>query len=168
MPSGLVRYQQAETLHFITFSCFQRLPYLADPQSKSVIEAILEQTRSRHNARIYAYVVMPNHVHLIINEPPSISLAQFPKSFKQSASRTLKGDRKQFWQNRYYDGNIGGEDARLEVIRYIHRNPIKRGLVTRPHDYPWSSFHHYISGHRGTVEIESEWTAWWRESHSSR
>ena len=167
MPFSLKRYQQAETLHFITFSCFQRLPFLSDPHSKSVVETALEETRSRHNARIYAYVLMPNHVHLLINEPPSILLDQFLKSFKQAASRKLKGDRKRFWQARYYDANIGGEDARQEIIRYIHRNPVKRGLVARPHDYPWSSFRHYITGHRGVVEIESEWTARWRETRSS-
>ena len=168
MPFGLKRYQQAESLHFVTFSCFQRLPYLSDPHSKSVAETSLEQTRSRHNACIYAYVLMPNHVHLLINEPPSIFLGQFLKSFKQAASRKLKGDRKHFWQARYYDANITGEDARLEIIRYIHRNPVKRDLVARPHDYPWSSFRHYITGQRGTVEIESEWTARWRETHSSQ
>ena len=168
MPFGLRRYQQAESLHFITFSCFHRLPYLSDPHSKSVVEAVLEKTRSRHEARIYAYVLMPNHGHLLINEPPSILLDQFIKAFKQSASRELKGDRKQFWQDRYYDANISGEDARLEIIRYIHRNPIKRDLVARPHEYQWSSFQHYLSGQRGAVEIESEWTARWRESHSSR
>lgn len=168
MPDGLHRYQQAETLHFITFSCYHRLPYLAEAAAKSVVERVLEDTRSRHNARIYAYVLMPEHVHLLINEPPVIPLGQFLKAFKQTTSRKLKGERKQFWQDRYYDGNISGEDARLETIRYIHRNPVKRGLIGRPHDYLWSSFHHYISGHRGTVEIESEWTARWRESHSSR
>jgi putative transposase len=45
------------------------------------------------------------------------------------------------------------------VIRYIHRNPVKRGLVASPGDYQWSSFNHYATGVRGAVEIESEWTA---------
>ena len=78
-----------------------------------------------------------------------------------------QGLRDQFWQARYFDRNITGEDARTEVIRYIHRNPAKRGLVTRPEDYPWSSFTHYTTGTRGTVEIESDWTARWRQTHSS-
>jgi len=74
MPFGLKRFQQAEALHFITFSCFHRLPYLEQPEPKSTLEAILEQTRARHQARIYAYVFMPEHVHFLINEPrPSCS-----------------------------------------------------------------------------------------------
>jgi hypothetical protein len=54
--------------------------------------------------------------------------------------------------------------ARSEVIRYIHRNPVARGLVAKPEDWPWSSFRHYASGVRDTVEIESQWTAFLRGS----
>lgn len=159
MPYNLKRFQKAEALHFITFSCFHRLPLLEEPNPKHVFEAILEQTRARHQARIYAYVLMPEHVHLLMNEPDSISVAQFLKALKQTASRKLKGDRDRFWQDRYFDRNIRGESARSEVIRYIHRNPVKRGLVSSPEEYCWSSFRHYTCGDRGVVEIESEWTA---------
>ena len=159
MPYGLHRYQQAETLHFITFSCFHRLPYLAAPAAKNLVQAILEQTRARHQARIYAYVLMPEHVHLLVNEPPHILVAQFLKVLKQTTSRHLKGQQDHFWQTRYYDANISGEDERSDVIRYIHRNPVKRNLVANPEDYPWSSFRHYTTGEPGPVEIESSWTA---------
>jgi putative transposase len=159
MPNGLKRFQRAEALHFITFSCFHRLPFLEAAGPKVAVEAILEQTRARHQARVYAYVLMPEHIHLLINEPPSILVAQFLKALKQITSRQLRGDRQQFWQPRYYDSNIHGETARSEVIRYIHRNPVKRGLVTSAEQYQWSSFNHYATGIRGVVEIESEWTA---------
>jgi REP-associated tyrosine transposase len=159
MPYGLKRFQKAEALHFITFSCFHRLPFLATPEPKETFEAVLEQTRARHQARVYAYVLMPEHIHLLINEPPLILLAQFLKALKQMTSRKLRGDRPQFWQDRYFDGNIHSEAARSQVIRYIHRNPVKRGLVASPEQYQWSSFNHYATGIRGVVEIESEWTA---------
>jgi putative transposase len=159
MPYGLKRFQRAEALPFITFSCFHRLPFLEAPGSKETVEDLLEQTRARHRARVYAYVPMPEHIHLLINEPPSILVAQFLKALKQITSRKLRGGRRQFWQPRYFDANIRGETARSEVIRYIHRNPVKRGLVPSPSDYQWSSFNHYATGIRGVVEIESEWTA---------
>ena len=159
MPYGLKRFQKAEALHFITFSCFQRLPFLEAPATKETFELILEQTRSRHQARVYAYVLMPEHIHLLINEPPLILLAQFLKALKQITSRKLRGDRPQFWQDRYFDANIYGEAARSEVIRYIHRNPVKRGLVASPEQYRWSSLNHYATGIRGVIEIESQWTA---------
>ena len=159
MPNGLKRFQRAEALHFITFSCFHRLPFLEAPSPKNTVEAVLELTRARHQARVYAYVLMPEHVHLLINEPPSILVAQFLKAVKQITSRKLRGDHRQFWQPRYFDANIRGETARSEVIRYIHRNPVKRGLVASAGQYRWSSFNHYATGIRGVIEIESEWTA---------
>ncbi|HEV2485903.1 MAG TPA: transposase [Terracidiphilus sp.] len=159
MPYGLKRFQKAEALHFITFSCFHRLPLLDAPEPKNTIETVLEQTRARHQAKIFAYVLMPEHVHLLINEPPSILVAQFLKAVKQITSRKLSGQHEKFWQERYFDRNIRGEAARSEVIRYIHRNPVKRGLAVSPGDYRWSSFNLYATGIRGVVEIESEWTA---------
>ena len=162
MPSGLKRFQKAESLHFITFSCFHRLPLLDAPGAKETFEAVLEQIRARHQARVYAYVLMPEHVHLLVNEPPQILLAQLLKAVKQMASRKLRGPREKFWQERYYDSNVRGEKACSEVIRYIHRNPVKRGLVAKPEDWPWSSFRHYATGLDGTVEIESQWTAFAR------
>ncbi len=101
---------------------------------------------------------MPEHIHLLVNEPPLILLAQFLKALKQITSRKLRGNRPQFWQDRYFDANTYGEAARSEVIQYIHRNPVKRGLVASPEQYRWSSFNHYATGIRGVVEIESEWT----------
>ena len=162
MPSGLKRYQKAEALHFITFSCFRRLPLLEAIEAAETIEAVLEQTRARHQARIYAYVAMPEHIHLLVNEPPQILLAQFLKAVKQVTSRKLRGPRQKFWQDRYYDSNVLGEKGRSAVIRSIHRNPVARGLVTKPELWPWSSFRHYATGVAGAVEIESQWTAFRR------
>jgi putative transposase len=102
---------------------------------------------------------MPEHVRLLMNEPPLILVAQFLKVLKQMASRKLRGQREKFWQECYHDPNLRGEAERSQVISYIHRNPVKRGLVASPGDYPWSIFNHYATGIRGTVEIESEWTA---------
>src|SRR5256884_9060235 len=68
-----------------------------------------------------------------------------------------------FWQARFYDFNVWTERKRIEKLRYIHRNPVKRGLVESPEQWAWSSFRHYISGVEGMVEIESQWTARKRE-----
>ena len=55
------------------------------------------------------------------------------------------------------------ERKKVEKLRYMHRNPVKRGLVQHPKDWAWSSFRHYATGAEGIVEIESEWTARRRE-----
>ena len=64
MPLGLERRHNTGQLHFITFSCYHRLPYLEDPASKSTLEQAIEKARRTHNLAIYAYVLMPEHIHL--------------------------------------------------------------------------------------------------------
>jgi putative transposase len=172
MPLGLKRYQQTGDFHFITFSCYQRLPFLAPPAAKQTFEEILETLRKRHHFYITGYVLMPEHVHLLLSEPPNIPLASLLHVLKGETSRRLKGKRDQFWQRRYYDFNVFTEDKRVEKLRYTHRNPVVRGLVEKPQDYPWSSFRHWSTGEPGRVEIESQWTARHREllaqTHSSQ
>ena len=107
---------------------------------------------------------MPEHVHLLVNEPGRETLARAMQSLKQSVARTLALRAKDpFWQARYYDFNVRSERKFVEKLRYIHRNPVERGLGERPGDWPWSSLRHYLTGAEGTVEIESEWTARRRE-----
>jgi putative transposase len=164
MPSGLHRIQQAKQLHFVTFSCFQRKPKLMTPQSRSVFERSLELTRLAYGFRVAGYVVMPEHVHLLLTEPDTGPLATALQALKQSVSRKLALRAPEpFWQARYYDFNVWSEEKRIEKLRYIHRNPVRRGLVEKPEDWLWSSFRHYATGVEGAVEIESEWSAQKRE-----
>jgi putative transposase len=85
---------------------------------------------------------------------------------KQKTSGKLKRKAEvRFWQRRYYDFNVHSELKRVEKLRYMHRNPVQRGLVEKPEDWPWSSFVRYATGTTGTVEIESDWTAQRREAN---
>ncbi len=85
-------------------------------------------------------------------------LTQTLKALKQSVARRLIAGREHFWQPRYYDFNVWSSAKRTEKLKYIHRNPVARGLVERPEDWPWSSYRHYVSGEEGVIEIASWWT----------
>ncbi len=141
---------------------------------------MLETVRRWYGFWLIGYVVMPEHVHLLLSEPERENLGLVLQMLKQMVSRKLRpasarrggpsyreakaGNVTQpFWQARYYDFNVWSEPKRVEKLRYIHRNPVKRGLVERPEDWLWSSFHHYLTGEEGVVEIESHWTATKRE-----
>lgn len=165
MPWGLKRYQQARCLHFVTFSCYQRAPLLGTPAARDAFEHTLERTRVWYGFYICGYVVMPEHVHLLVSEPERTPLCTAIQMLKQNVARTLPRPvaNGPFWQTRYYDFNIWSEEKRIEKLRYMHRNPVKRGLVERPGDWSWSSFRHYVSGYDGAVEIESQWTERKRE-----
>jgi len=150
MPTGLKRFQQTKQFHFITFSCYKRQPFLHTDEAKDTVQQILEQTRKQQNLCIAAYVLMPEHVHLLTNEPAKDTLAIFLQVLKQLTSRQLKSpDQKQFWQSRYYDFNVSSMEKYIEKVLYIHRNPVARGLVSKPEDYRWTSFNHYATGEHG-------------------
>jgi putative transposase len=91
MPIGLKSYQQTGNLHFITFSCHHRLPYLASPKAKDILQQLLERTRQSHGFFLTAYVLMPEHVHLLINEPEKETLATSLRVLKGESSKLLKG-----------------------------------------------------------------------------
>jgi putative transposase len=164
MPWGLKRYQETRQLHFLTFRCYHRQPKLRDAKSCTIFESALERARQQHGLQVYGYVLMPEHVHMLVSEPERDVLARAMQSLKQSVSRTLAlRAAEPFWQVRYYDFNVWSERKFVEKLRYIHRNPVTRGLVARPEDWPWSSYRHYANGEEGPVQIESQWTARRRE-----
>jgi putative transposase len=165
MPSGLKRYQHTHQLHYITFTCFHRAPSLQTAEARDVFVQTFERVRVRYGFYVVGYVVMPEHVHLLISEPERGSLAVALQMLKQVSSRqlcrvSLGGA---FWQARYYDCNVWSKRKRVEKLRYIHRNPVKRGLCVKPEDWAWSSFRSYAAGEDSVVEIESQWTARKRE-----
>ena len=122
----------------------------------------------RHFAlRVYSYVVMPEHVHLLLSEPEQDTLADAIHYLKLSFTKRLHSQPRgtgSFWQKRYYDRNVRNADEFTIKLRYLHRNPVKRGLVNEAGDWRWSSVRHYAFREMGVVEIESEWTARDRET----
>jgi putative transposase len=157
MPSRLKRYQLTGDFHFLTFSCHDRSPYLASVVARNLFEEALEQTRRRYVFHILGYVLMPEHVHLLVSEPKRAALSRAIQALKTAVSKRSR--RRPFWQRRYYDFNIFSSGKLREKLRYMHRNPVARGLVAKPEEWRWSSFRHYLAGESGVVEIESSWTA---------
>ena len=164
MPWGLKRFQEARCLHFVTFSCYQRMPRLGSARARDIFEQTLERVRQWYGFYIAGYVVMPEHVHLLVTEAERAKLSLALQMLKQNVARQMREpEAGSFWQPRYYDFNVWSETKRIEKLRYIHRNPVQRGLVASPEQWAWSSFRHYVSGVEGAVEIESQWTARRRE-----
>jgi putative transposase len=165
MTLGLRRLQHTGQSHFVTFSCYQRSPKLCDPRFCDQLLVVLEGARKHFGLRVYAFVFMPEHVHLLLSEPARCTLAQVIHFVKLSSAKRIRrlraeqGESGPFWQKRYYDRYLRNYRDFVEKLRYIHRNPAKRGLCDKPEEWPWSSFRHYALGERGVVEIESEWTA---------
>jgi putative transposase len=169
MPDGLVRLHHSGQSHFLTFSCFRRQPLLARMHMEDAFILALEEVRRRFQMRIYGYIVMPEHVHMLVSEPDCATLAESIQLLKTKVSVQARKARKRaagdepFWQARYFDHNVRNHAGFVTQLRYIHRNPVKRGLCNAPEDWPWSSFRAWALGEIGPVEIENEWTAMRRE-----
>ena len=171
MPANLHRYYGAGYLHFITTSCYQRRPLLCTPRSRDLFLEVMEQIRKRHQFVVVGYVVMPEHVHLLFGEPergyPSLVLAALKQTFARRLLQNLRGRinskdcalwstplaEGHVWQRRFYDFVVFTDKKRIEKLRYMHRNPVVRGLVLEPQQWPWSSFRHYAYDEPGQVLV---------------
>ena len=172
MPTGLQRYYGKGDLHFVTFSCYRRLPLLASERARNLFVKELARVRAEYGFRLIGYVVMLNHVHLLMSEPKKGTPSTVMQMLKQRVSRKMRkrtkrisGQRefqfdedglelKSFWQERFYDFNVYKRGRIKEKLNYMHANPVIRGLVEHPHNWPWSSWSSYMKGERGLVEID--------------
>ena len=171
MTYRLRRYYGHGHLHFITCSCCARQPWLGSPRRRDLFLRILEETRQRYGFAVVGYVVMPEHFHLLIGEPekgtPSIVMQVLKQRFARQVLAEIRRRRdprqpglwpesEHVWQRRFYDFNVWSKDKRVEKLRYIHRNPVKRGLVQEPEHWAWSSYRDYAGLEPGVVKL-NEW-----------
>lgn len=165
--------------HALTFACFHRQPFLLrDRSCRWVIDAI-DRARQRHQFDLWAYVLMPEHVHLLIfPTQPHYSISTILNSIKKSVSnRALAYVREhapsflprmrdaqpggktcyRFWQRGGgYDRNLFSPKYVWTTIEYIHNNPVKRGLCDAPENWAWSSARAYLGDVREPLRIDFE------------
>ena len=176
VPRGLKRFHGAGDLHFITFSCYRRRQFLAHASRRGMFLRALEKAAADYQLTVIGYVVMPEHVHLLVSEPERENLSTVIKAVKQSVARRVKRQWRRrstqqrlfpdsiperFWQARFYDFNVWTAKKRIEKLRYIHRNPVTRGLVESPEQWPWSSFRFYAFGEKGLVTVNAIFPPKW-------
>ena len=163
------RYYGAGDLHFITCSCYRRQPLLGTPLRRDLFLKVLEQVRKRYVFVVVGYVVMPEHFHLLISEPQEKNPSTVMQALKLGfARRVLAEERRRsspsqaglfeqapqhVWQKRFYDFNVWTARKRAEKLRYMHHNPVRRGLVESPEQWRWSSFRAYFMGEAGPVAV---------------
>jgi putative transposase len=154
MPKGLVRRHRAGDLHFVTISCHRHAHVLKEAEACRILQRILEETRQRYGFHVVGYVFMSNHIHLLVTEPEEALISTAIQVLKQRFSRTRT---EEFVRKpRYHDFNVYSNDKRVEKLRYMHRNPVKAGVVERPEDYPWSSYRAYAFGEPHPIFISCE------------
>ena len=131
-----------------------RLPGAAR-EARNVFLKILAQVREQYGFAVVGYVIMPEHIHLPISETRKGTPSIVMQVLKQRVSREIRRRRRtlvpagqlslrfgdgpaalpQFWQRRFHDFNIWSAKKRAEKLEYMHMNPVKRELVTRPRNW---------------------------------
>ncbi len=153
--------------HFITCSCYRRRQFLGSARRRDLFLKILEEARRKFDFIVVGYVVMPEHFHMLVSEPKTKSLSIVMQVLKQRVSQKCRQRRRRtkqmdlgeaesppaFWQTRYYDFNVYSGKKKVEKLRYMHRNPVTRGLVASPEQWRWSSYRYYGYGEQGPVKI---------------
>jgi putative transposase len=172
MPKNLKRLTGRGHLHFITFCCYQRRRLLASVRARNLVVKTLGEVRARFGFLLVGYVVMPDHVHLLVSESGAMSPAKIVQVLKQRVSRRMRGKKRsastqlslrfskddvelrRFWQRRYFDFNMYARAKVQEKLYYMHGNPVKAKLVAHPGDWPWSSWCDYYR-RQGMLKMDS-------------
>jgi putative transposase len=173
MPAGLKRCYGKGHLHFLTFSCYRRLPLLKTARARDIFVQELGKIRDETGFHLIGYVVMPEHVHLLISEPKEGTPSTVLQKLKLRVTRKLRKRKRRpsaaqlrlpfvemgeplraFWQARFYDFNVYTSGKKKEKLNYMHTNPVKRGLVEHPKDWRWSSWNFYWGKNAGMVMID--------------
>jgi len=162
--------------HYLTFSCYRRLPLLKSPWVCSRLLEAIAAARDRHEFDLWAYVLMPEHVHLVLfprNADYSIAriLTAIKRPVAYEAIRRLK-ERKhpmlrelgvedatraryRFWQaGGGYDRNLTTVKGVHAAVEYVHSNPVRRGLTSSPTEWPWSSARDWHGAGHGEVQVD--------------
>ncbi len=151
----LKRIENTGTARLLNFSCYLNRPFLGDDRCRQLVIDAIRSTQATHNYDLWAFVIMPTHVHLLIW--PRTPVAELMKSLKQSVSRRAvqhaKSDNPhllehmldpkgvhRFWQRGGgFDRNLWNPKAIWEAIDYIHNNPVHAVLCDSPDNWKWSS-----------------------------
>ena len=184
MPTHLKRFDVPGHAHFWTISCFHRLSFFWENSVKQVAIDGLRQLQTKHGICLLGYVVMPEHVHVLLY--PQARGSQIPvpisdllRDFKQlvgfhgkarlrdywrehgrlwsnplNAWANGKLESQAFWNTRGHDFNIDRHETLLEKLEYCHNNPVKRGLVGSAVDWKWSSCRFFAAGDHSMIAMD--------------
>jgi putative transposase len=154
------RWNWAGHAHELTFTCYRGRPFLAKERTCLWLVDSINHARCRHEFDLWAYVFMPNHVHLILHpRRDHYSISTILQAIKQPVARMaiqyLKTDNPQglrllatgqqtrpyeFWQKGGgYDRNITDVETLIKAVQYVHNNPVRKGLAQTPDEWHYSS-----------------------------
>ena len=126
----------------ITTNIDERRSVFASPHAARLLLQVISEVRRETHFKLLAFVVMPDHIHLVIAIPPGLALGRIMRlikgRFSNRYNRISRG-RGSLWQERYHERALRSERELVAAIEYVHANPIKAGLASQAELFPWSS-----------------------------
>jgi putative transposase len=148
MPRAGRLYAPGETVHVVA-RCNNREYFITAPEDFEVVLTHLKEMRRNYCVTLYAYTLMSNHVHLLLQAPTPDALGRPLRWFMTETARAfhkLRRRRGHFWERRHRACLVDDDRYALAALRYLDRNPVRAGLVEDPVAYPWSSSTAYALG----------------------
>ena len=139
--SRITRYDLENHCYHLTSATEDRRPIFQNPRWAGILVAAIHFLRS-DRAFVLAYVVMPDHFHLLVVPRNNYKVSQLMQTVKGYTSRAIneaRDTRGRLWQPSFHDRVIRGQRHLLDTVEYIHANLVKAGMVGRPSEYPFSS-----------------------------
>lgn len=165
------------TVYFVTTRVTEFTPVFSNPTCCDILIDNIRFYRQKYHFKIYAYVIMPTHFHWIVEVDPTRAIlstvmrevkkysawdimdylkaggySDYLRTFSRAAYKT-KDQRRKFWSKRFDDAYIRNDKMLESRVNYIHQNPVKAGLVTRPEDYKYSSARNYLLGDHSVLDV---------------
>jgi putative transposase len=124
--------------YFVSAVTAERRSLFQVTATAELLERTIFEYRSQEKFLLHAYVIMPDHFHALITPAPDVSLEKAIQFIKGGFSFRLKSKRA-VWMRSFNETQILSESKFLNCVRYIEENPVRRGLVSTPKAYPFSS-----------------------------
>jgi REP element-mobilizing transposase RayT len=170
-------YNLPNQVHFITTNVFQRIPIFSSIDYRKIVIQKINFYRKKYDFKLIGYVIMPDHIHLLIQSPPRQNISDIMRDLKRSVAMEIFGRLKleskdqllerfklpriksknhtfSLWQRRFIDFNIFSEKKLYEKLEYIHNNPVRGKLVSSPSDWIFSSYRNYFEEDDSIIAID--------------
>lgn len=177
MPRGYRVFSGEHCPYFITCTIVDWLPVFIDRPYFEIIIESLKFIRAKKGAKIFAFVIMPTHLHLVVLPAENVSLSNVMRDFKRFTSQELTtqmerggheswlrifgrhaparaGGEYRVWQEGFHPEQIHSAKFALQKIEYVHNNPVRKGLVDTPQHWRYSSARNYALGNDSVMEID--------------
>jgi putative transposase len=169
----LKHYDDDGRARFITFCTHKKLKQLTNNCSRYKLLETIDEARKQYFFKLVGYVIMPEHVHLVIIPEAGTPIGAMIGEIKRVSAKlilpaisepsllkrlTIERNgriRRVLWQRRCYDHNCRSSGSMWEKVNYCHYNPVKRGLVLKPEQWRWSSYRWYAGLEYGGIEMDT-------------